>query len=109
MSSERVPDVTPSDKWRVVRGVLLTFPALPGVVLCRATITFTWPRRLSPRSLRWRLAAASARSSFTGDNNRGQLVTVTLAHGGDRPAQRPTPVTHTVAWHRSASVSWRAG
>src|ERR1035437_8126791 len=46
--------------------------------VCRATITFTWPRKLSPRSPRRPLAAASARSRLAGDNNRGQLVTVII-------------------------------
>src|SRR5262245_29172630 len=60
--------------------------------------------RLPPRSP----AAASARSVLAGDNNRGQLVTVTMAHRGDGPAQRPTPVTHAVARH-SRSELGRAG
>ena len=50
--------------------------------MCRATITFIWPLKLSPR-LPWRpLAAASARSRLAGDNNRGQLVTVTGGQEG---------------------------
>jgi hypothetical protein len=60
------------DSWPLVTDL---YPDL----LCRATIIFTWPRKLSPRSPQRPLAAASARSWLAGDNNRGQLVTVTLS------------------------------
>src|SRR5262249_37339821 len=47
-------------------------------------LVVTWPGNLSPRSSTWPLPAALARSGLVSDNNRGQLVTVTVAGGWQR-------------------------